>query len=174
MPLILWPCCLVALASRASSRSSCSSLTSIFNYIHVSSHPAAQLLLEQPRQVFFFQEHHHHCNSPYLSSMRSRLSAAVAGVGYELLSKSGVMRPHIYAKANILLYREGIRRRWRRRRYGLTSCKMMWQTLLTTFRSRHSGTGDLLIMGALHHDHAAYFSALHKLHTSTKESRGRP
>jgi hypothetical protein len=42
---------------------------------------------------------------------------------------------------------------------------------LTDTRTRFIPDGDLLLMGALHHDHAAHCSPLHKLYAPAEENR---
>ena len=43
------------------------------------------------------------------------------------------------------------------------------QAGLTIPRTRFLPDGDLLLMGALHHDHAADCSSVHKLHAAAEE-----
>jgi len=42
---------------------------------------------------------------------------------------------------------------------------------LTNTRTRFLPAGDLLLMGALHHDYAAHCGSLHKLHAAAEEGR---
>jgi hypothetical protein len=53
---------------------------------------------------------------------------------------------------------------------GRTPTKRNKAQLMET-RTRFLPNGDLLVMGALHHDHAAYCGSLHKLHATAEEGR---